>query len=165
MNAWLSDIEALILSRIPDLAAQIADGHPTEAVVKMVEANAVIRKIKNPDGKQNERIDDYSFGLNTDAARGDLFLTDEEWAAGAWLRRGRLHHPAVRRGPRRGQWVHPDVGTGAVTAASAVRSGREAARRQMIDLCQVSREDPDAPVDELTGERARMVVYRQVTDV
>ncbi|GIG27183.1 DUF6093 family protein [Cellulomonas denverensis] len=46
-----------------------------------------------------------------------------------------------------------------MTAASAVRSGREAARRQMIDLCQVSREDPDAPVDELTGERARMVVY------
>lgn len=46
-----------------------------------------------------------------------------------------------------------------MTAASAVRSGREAARRQMIDLCQVSREDPDAPIDELTGERARVVVY------
>ncbi|GIG27182.1 Gp19/Gp15/Gp42 family protein [Cellulomonas denverensis] len=110
VNAWLSDIEALILSRIPDLAAQIADGHPTEAVVKMVEANAVIRKIKNPDGKQNERIDDYSFGLNTDAARGDLFLTDEEWA---------LLEPGSGEGaftirpyaadPRRGQWVHPDV--------------------------------------------------------
>lgn len=46
-----------------------------------------------------------------------------------------------------------------MTAASAVRSGREAARRQMIDRCEVSREDPDSPVDEVTGTRARVVVY------
>ncbi len=110
VNAWLADIEALVLGRIPDLADRVSAGNPTEAVVKMVEANAVIRKIKNPDGKQNERIDDYSYGLNTDAARGDLFLSDEEWALllpgsgeGAFTIR------PYGADPRLGQWVHPDV--------------------------------------------------------
>lgn len=80
VTAWLGDVEALILARIPDLAALVAAGTPTAPTVVMVEANAVIRKVKNPDGKQNERIDDYSYGLNADAARGDLFLTDAEWS-------------------------------------------------------------------------------------
>ena len=80
VNAWLSDIEALIKVRIPDLAVRILDGVLDEEVVKLVEAQAVVRKAKNPDGKKNERVDDYSYGLNDDAARGDLFLTDDEWS-------------------------------------------------------------------------------------
>ena len=80
VNAWLADIEALIKVRIPDLAVRILDGVLDEEVVKLVEAQAVVRKVKNPDGKQNERVDDYSYGLNADAPRGDLFLTDDEWA-------------------------------------------------------------------------------------
>lgn len=81
VNAWLSDIETLILSRIPDLQARVLAVGSTllAATVAMVEANAVVRKVKNPDGKQNEKVDDYSYGLNTDAARGELFLTDDEW--------------------------------------------------------------------------------------
>lgn len=80
VNAWLSDIEALIKVRIPDLAVRILDGVLDEEVVKLVEAQAVVRKAKNPDGKKNERVDDYSYGLTDDAARGDLFLTDDEWS-------------------------------------------------------------------------------------
>lgn len=80
VTAWLTDVEALIKVRIPDLDQRVALGQIDEAIVALVEAQAVVRKVKNPDGKQNERIDDYSYGLNTDAARGDLFLTDEEWA-------------------------------------------------------------------------------------
>lgn len=80
VNAWLGDVESLILARVPNLVELVDDGRPTAATVAMIEANAVIRKVKNPDGKQNERIDDYSYGLNADAARGDLFLTDAEWA-------------------------------------------------------------------------------------
>ncbi|WP_062077691.1 Gp19/Gp15/Gp42 family protein [Demequina globuliformis] len=79
VEAWLSDVEAIIRARVPDLDDRVTDGNPAEAVVVMVEANAVVRKVKNPDGKQNERIDDYSYGLNSDYARGDLFLTDDEW--------------------------------------------------------------------------------------
>src|SRR5690606_40269505 len=73
-------------------------------------ANAVIRKLKNPDGKVSEGIDDYNYRLNENSRKGELFLTDEEWALllpgageGAWtIRPG---------GPWRteGSWVHPDV--------------------------------------------------------
>lgn len=110
VNAWLGDVEALILARIPGLAAGVAGGVPSEAVVKMVEANAVVRKVKNPDGKQNERIDDYSYGLNADAARGDLFLTDAEWALlepGSGEGAFTIRPQGLDR--RRGEWVHPDV--------------------------------------------------------
>lgn len=79
ISAWLGDVEALIKVRIPDLAQRVLDGLLDSEVVKLVEAQVVVRKVKNPDGKQNERIDDYSYGLTADAARGDLFLTDDEW--------------------------------------------------------------------------------------
>ncbi len=110
VNAWLGDIEALILARIPDLADLVTAGNPSAAVVAMVEANAVIRKMKNPDGKVSEGIDDYNYRLNENTRRGELFLTDEEWALltpdgaeGAWT---------IRPGgalPGQGEWVHPDV--------------------------------------------------------
>lgn len=80
VQAWLEDVEALILAYLPGLAAAIANGAPTLPVVVMVEANAVIRKIRNPEGKVSEDVDDYRYRLNADAARGDLFLTDAEWA-------------------------------------------------------------------------------------
>jgi len=79
VTAWIGDIEALILARIPTLAGLITAGSLATETVTMVEANAVIRKIRNPDGKQNEKIDDYSYGLNANAARGELFLSDDEW--------------------------------------------------------------------------------------
>lgn len=81
VNAWLADIDALIAQRIPTLAALVAAGAPTTAVVVMVEANAVVRKVRNPEGKVSENIDDYQYRLNPEAARGELFLTEEEWAS------------------------------------------------------------------------------------
>jgi|SRR5699024_3300549 len=80
VTAWLTDVEALIKVRIPDLDQRVVTGQVDESIVALVEAQVVVRKVKNPDGKQNERIDDYSYGLNADSARGDLFLTAEEWA-------------------------------------------------------------------------------------
>lgn len=79
VEAWIGDVEAMILARLPDVQSRIDSNVLNGAVVAAVVANAVIRKIKNPDGKQNERIDDYSYGLTAEAARGELFLTDEEW--------------------------------------------------------------------------------------
>lgn len=80
VRAWLVDVQAMIQSRIPDIEDRVVSGLVSPAVVSAVIANAVIRKVKNPDGKQNERIDDYSYGLTAEAARGELFLTDDEWA-------------------------------------------------------------------------------------
>lgn len=79
VNAWIGDVEVIIRSRIPDIDDQIGDGALSSDVVTMVTTNAVVRKALNPTGKQNERIDDYSYGLTEDAARGDLFLTESEW--------------------------------------------------------------------------------------
>lgn len=110
VNAWLADVEALILSRIPTLAADVTAGAPSEAVVVMVEANAVVRKVRNPEGKVSEDIDDYRYRLSENAARGELFLTDEEWA---------LLEPGSGGGAftivpggvtaREGWWLHPDT--------------------------------------------------------
>lgn len=80
VNAWIADVEAIILARIPSLDVRLSTGALSPDVVSMVVANAVVRKVKNPDGKQNERIDDYSYGLTESASRGELFLTAEEWA-------------------------------------------------------------------------------------
>lgn len=79
VNAWLGDVEALILARIPNLAELVTAGDPTADLVKSVEANAVIRKIKNPNGYVSEGVDDYNYRLNENARKGDLFLTDDEW--------------------------------------------------------------------------------------
>jgi hypothetical protein len=80
VNLWIADAERIILRRIPTLAALITAGSVTTADVVRVEAQVVQRKIKNPDGYKDERVDDYSHGLNPEAAKGELFLTDEEWA-------------------------------------------------------------------------------------
>lgn len=79
VNAWLSDIELIIRSRIPNLDDLVTAGDLTEPVVVMVESNAVIRKIQNPEGKASERIDDYYYQLDVNRAQGDLYLTDVEW--------------------------------------------------------------------------------------
>ncbi len=111
VEAWLEDIESLILARIPNLATHITEGWPTTETVAMIEANAVIRKVKNPDGYTSETIDDYTYRFNDSARKGDLFLTAEEWAlllpsrstGGAWT----ITPYGSRRG--RGEWLHPDV--------------------------------------------------------
>lgn len=109
VQAWLHDAEAVILARIPTLSTLIADGAPTVAMLVMVEANAVIRKIRNPEGYTSETIDDYTYRYNEQVRRGDIFLTDEEWSlllpgqSGAWT----ITPSGARR--RCGEWVHPDV--------------------------------------------------------
>lgn len=81
VGSWIGDVESLIRSRIRDIDERVAAGEVSSDELTRITSNAVIRKIKNPDGKQNERIDDYSYGLVEDAARGELFLTEDEWAS------------------------------------------------------------------------------------
>jgi len=109
VQAWLDDAEAIVLSRIPTLPELVTGGVPTVAKLVMVESNAVIRKIRNPEGYTSETIDDYTYRYNEQVRRGDIFLTDEEWdllipsRSGAWT----ITPGGARRHP--GEWVHPDV--------------------------------------------------------
>lgn len=80
VSAWLDDVEASILERLPDFSARIAAGTPTMQTAIAVISAVVIRKINNPTGKLQERVDDYSYGLTATAASADLALTDAEWA-------------------------------------------------------------------------------------
>jgi hypothetical protein len=80
VDRWLANAELLITARIPDLGALITAGQIDQNAVVYVETEAVIRKIRNPDGKVSEDIDDYRYRLNTDAAKGSIFITDDEWA-------------------------------------------------------------------------------------
>lgn len=80
VGAWLEDAETLILARIPDLAMLVSEGAPPASVVAMIEANAVVRKVRNPEGYTSETIDDYTYRRGEDSRRGELFLTDDEWA-------------------------------------------------------------------------------------
>jgi Phage protein Gp19/Gp15/Gp42 len=109
VEAWLADTELLILARVPDLDALVAAGDPTQGAVVMVESNAVVRMVRNPDGKTQERIDDYSWGLPANPQAGTLYLTDTEWgllepgaSEGAWTIR-----PYAATGA--GTWLTPDV--------------------------------------------------------
>lgn len=78
----LDDVEAIILGRIPDLLGQVAAVPPTinQAAVVKVESWAVVRYLKNPDGKYQERLDDYSFMRDRSVAAGALYISDDEWA-------------------------------------------------------------------------------------
>jgi hypothetical protein len=116
VDAWLTDVEVIIRSRIPDLDERIGDGRLAEGVVVMVEAAAVVRKVLNPEGLRQvahtRSLDDWSETTSETRDRlvsdGFLGLTDDEWAlllatsTGAWT-----INPYTRW--ERGYWARPDL--------------------------------------------------------
>jgi hypothetical protein len=59
----LNDVERMILRRIPDLADKITANDVDADNVKMVEANVLVRLLKNPDGYVSETDGDYTYHL------------------------------------------------------------------------------------------------------
>lgn len=76
----LNDVELIILSKIPDLVARVNTGKLSADVVVMVEAEVVVRYLRNPEGKTAETDGNYSYQLNWATAVGRLVITPEEWA-------------------------------------------------------------------------------------
>lgn len=97
----LDDVEALIRARIPDLDAQITAGTISEALVVLVECDAVLRLLRNPGGYRSETIGEYSYQLDTrGSATGALMILDSEWAllgvsAGAFTVAPYLESPPI----------------------------------------------------------------------
>lgn len=86
VNAWLADIEAIIVSRFLRaglvLATQVALGAPPAATVVRIEAAAVIRKMSNPSGitSVTRSVDDASVTERREGAtESALGLLDGEW--------------------------------------------------------------------------------------
>lgn len=79
VQALLDDAELLIKSKIPDLDTRVATGDILVDLVVMVEANMVMRVIRNPDGFVQETDGNYSYSISYAVASGLLEVTDKEW--------------------------------------------------------------------------------------
>lgn len=71
---WISKTERIISARLGDLDAL------DRQILADVISEVVARRSRNPDGKRNERIDDYSYTLDAAASAVELTLTADEWA-------------------------------------------------------------------------------------
>ena len=79
INVRLEDAERLIRRRIPDLDDKVYSGSILEEDVIQVEAEAVLRLVRNPEGFMSESDGNYTYMLRNDIATGRLEILAEEW--------------------------------------------------------------------------------------
>lgn len=84
VNTRLGDAELLIKSKIKDLEDRLLlpstdDNYLDEDVLIMVEAEMVLRLIRNPEGYSQESDGNYSYAIYQQVASGKLEVTDDEW--------------------------------------------------------------------------------------
>ena len=75
----LAQVERMLLRRIPDLAEKIAAEEIDAADVIDIEAEAVLRLLRNPEGYASESDGTYSYQFNRETASGRLEILAEEW--------------------------------------------------------------------------------------
>jgi uncharacterized protein YcaQ len=75
----LEQVERKLLRRIPDLAEKIDAEEIDQADVIDIEAEAVLRVVRNPDGLASETDGNYGYQLSREAADNSLRITAEEW--------------------------------------------------------------------------------------
>ncbi|MCB0966272.1 MAG: hypothetical protein KDB37_05505 [Ilumatobacter sp.] len=79
--ASLEDAWALATLEVPDLDARLT-ADPAEidpSIVRMVICAAVLRVLRNPDGKRQETIEDYSYTLAVgEGEPGSVYFTEAE---------------------------------------------------------------------------------------
>lgn len=79
-GAYLSQASALVRHRFPTVDARITAGDLSAELVAGVVADAVVRVLRNPEGKVSEGVDDYSYRRSDATATGSLYLSAEEIA-------------------------------------------------------------------------------------
>ncbi|PTR26489.1 Gp19/Gp15/Gp42-like protein [Rhodococcus sp. OK519] len=79
VNRRLEQVERMIIRRIPDLADQITAGSIDRADVVDIEAEAVLRVVRNPEGLFSETDGTYGYQLDRETASGKLQILPEEW--------------------------------------------------------------------------------------
>ena len=79
-ETFLDDAWRMLRRRIATLEDDITDDTTgdLQAEVVRVMATAVLRVMKNPDGKRQEAIDDYSWTRDQAVSEGFLYFTDDE---------------------------------------------------------------------------------------
>lgn len=79
-QGFLNDAEQQIRLKFPNLDELVEARTIDAATVALVEVRAARRVMLNPEAKQNERIDDYSYGRQGVVAESEVVITDDEWA-------------------------------------------------------------------------------------
>ena len=105
----LEDAELIILGRIPDLHTKVAAGTVSADVVAMVEADAVIRILRNPEGIVGETDGNYSYQLNWATVTGALSFTTEEWRLLGFTRNAFTIAPSLGSVPRYSTTEHDSL--------------------------------------------------------
>lgn len=78
VESRLNDVELLIRARIPDIDTRALDSEYLLRLV-MVEADAVVRYIRNPTGIIGESDGNYSYQLNWSTVSGRVMLDGADW--------------------------------------------------------------------------------------
>ena len=76
-DAWVM-LKRHATRRSVDIEDDITTDTDLRSEVVRILATAVLRVLKNPEGKTQESIDDYSYTRNGDVAGGSLGFTDDE---------------------------------------------------------------------------------------
>ena len=79
IEARLGDAERKIKRRIPDLDDKITGGDIDVEDLKQVEADMVLRLVRNPEGYISESDGSYTYMLHQELATGKLTVEPEEW--------------------------------------------------------------------------------------
>jgi len=79
-TALLVDAWAVLLARDPSIDTRLTDSSLSPDLVRVVVSAMVLRVLRNPDGKRQEAIDDYSWTRDTSLAGGSLYVSDDELA-------------------------------------------------------------------------------------
>ncbi|AMQ66756.1 head-to-tail adaptor [Mycobacterium phage Sham4] len=75
----LAQVERMIMRRIPDLDLKVATSTTFRADLIDIEADAVLRLVRNPEGYLSETDGTYTYQLQADLTSGKLQILDEEW--------------------------------------------------------------------------------------
>lgn len=98
----LEDVERMIRRRIKDLDNKLDVGAINEDDVIQVEADSVVRFLRNPEGYISETDGDYSYARNIELSAGRLIILPEEWRA-----IGYVQSPTIGFLPGQLQYLQP----------------------------------------------------------
>ena len=75
----LDQVERMIRRRITNLDAKVLASTTFADDLVDIEADAVLRLVRNPEGYMSETDGAYTYQLATDLQTGKLVITDDEW--------------------------------------------------------------------------------------
>jgi hypothetical protein len=79
-DVLLADASTIVRSTVPGVDERIADGSLSAELVAGVVIRAVLRVLRNPEGKVQESVDDYSYRRADAVSDGSLYISASDLA-------------------------------------------------------------------------------------